>query len=149
MRILTVVRKLMSPLKSLCFSFILMALLPSCNQSKVEGVGKESNSDSQVEKVGLNELAKNLQRFDGKLVELKGEFSFYFEDVALYDDGLFADDNIRFWLNLTEAVVRNENLLQQLSGKSVIVRGRLNSKGRGHLGRYSAALDSVYYIRQQ
>ena len=134
----------MKPLNSIYL--ILLAVLLSCKQRKVEAIGSTENSN--IQKVSLHNLAKNLQSFDGKLVEIQGEFSFNFEDVALYDAGLFSDKNIRFWVNFKDGMERYKNQLEKLSGKSVLIRGKVNSKQKGHLGWYLAELDSVYYVKQ-
>jgi hypothetical protein len=135
--------------KILLFLLLLQTTLLSCNQHKVELIGSTYNPKIYYQKVGLYKLAGNLQSFDGMLVEVKGEFSYNFEDVALYNDGLFSDEGIRFWVNFKDGMTKDENQLKQLSGKPVIIRGKVNSKQKGHLGWYLAELDSVYYIKQQ
>ena len=136
-------------MKVLLFIFyILSTLFISCNQPRVEIIDKEADSKIITTQTSFRELAKNPASFDGKFVEVKGKFYDNFEDVALYDNGLFPNKDARLWINFNNKVIRDEGKLDQLSGKSVIIKGKINSRGKGHLNWYLAELDSVYYIRQ-
>lgn len=86
---------------------------------------------------------------EGKYVEVKGRFSFNFEDVALYDYGLFSDNKTCFWLDFSDKFSGSDSVLNRLNGKKITVKGRVNAHRHGHLGYYLATLEDVYYMVQE
>ena len=86
---------------------------------------------------------------DGKHVEVKGLFACNFEDVALYDYGLFSDKRNCFWLDFNRHVTDKPDLLRALAGKTVTVKGQVNTNRKGHFGSYLATLENIYYIARE
>lgn len=127
---------------------LLSVLITACTQSRIEIVDIGTNSKTVAQEVSLRALAKAPGKFNGTFVAVRGKFYNHFEDVALYDDGFFPDKKVRFWLNFTESIIKDGHLLDQLSGKSVVVKGKVNATQKGHFNWYVAELDSVYFIRQ-
>lgn len=88
----------------------------------------------------------NLERLDGKFVQMQGVLRFDFEDVAIYPNSS-NNPNDAFWL---EFELPNDSALlhvKKLSGKNVKLVGRVNLHKKGHLGSYIATLDSVFCVK--
>lgn len=133
---------------STIFSAILFLLLFSCKHPDYRMIDGNKDASITVNNVSITDLAKNLSRMNGKYVEVSGKFSFNFEDVALYDYGLFSSNKTCFWLDFTDTF-SNSDVLQKLNGKKVTVKGRINANSNGHMGYYLATLEDVYYIVQK
>jgi len=85
---------------------------------------------------------------DGKMVTLKGYFSYNFEDVSLYerknDFGQLA-----VWLEFNHELFENDSILHKLSGKKIRVTGRVDLSAKGHLGYYYCTLTNITCVKKE
>lgn len=134
----------------LVFCSIILLHFESCQSKQISIIDLKQDSTTSTIHVSLKELVANYKTFDLKYIQVRGRFAFNFEDVALYDPRLFSSNGLGFWLNFDGAIINNKNeeILKKLSGKEVIIKGQVNSSDKGHLNRYVAAIDNVYFIKE-
>jgi len=125
------------------------SILFSCRSvqtKKVPGLCFVRDNFSQpVEKVFLRDVNK-IKTLNDKFVEIEGVLSYNFEDVALYPTNS-SDPGKAIWLELIVPETVSESLLYDLSGKEIVVIGKVNLKRKGHLGGYIGTLDSAFCVK--
>ena len=105
------------------------------------------NANQEASEVSMISLIANPEKYDGKLVRVVGVGRIEFEGNSLYFSKADHDNNITknaLWMNPDyEALQAEENELQKLNGKYVLIEGVFNSGNQGHFGMYSGAVERI------
>lgn len=93
--------------------------------------------------VTMTQLLATPERYDGKLVRVKGVGNLEFEGNALY---LSEQDwkhftNAAVWINLGDEISYEE--AQKYNGKYVLVEGIFDQEDKGHMGLFHGAISDV------
>jgi hypothetical protein len=125
---------------------VIYLALGSCNSNRIESIVSTRDSAIVPVKTSIGELSREFKTRHGQYVTVKGRFFYQFENVALVDDDIFPNDDMRFWLEFDKAI--NEKVLEKLSGDIVVIKGKIDTSKTGHLNGYLATVGNIYYIRQ-
>lgn len=114
---------------------------------------KEILYDNEVEpdvyEVSLVRLISHPEIYHGKTVVVSGVGKFEFEGTAIYLNTEVCknhDTNSSVWLNFTEKFVEdNIDILKELNGKYVRVKGVFDAGKNGHFALYSGSIDVISY----
>ena len=139
----------MNPGNSLVW-MLSMIILISCNRDnkeKIQYINLKLDTSILTQKKTIEGLATECNSVDGQYIEVRGRFYAQFENVALWDDfGIFPNWRIKFWLDFDRAI--DDSTLQKLSGKMVIIKGKIDAKNHGHLHAYLATIKNIYFIKE-
>ncbi len=81
-------------------------------------------------------------------VETSGSILVLFEMFAVVpeENTEYKVDGIKaLWLDVDKKMKVN---IEFLNGKSWIIRGKINTKRRGHMSQYQATLEEIYFLKQ-
>lgn len=84
---------------------------------------------------------------DGEVFTTEGYMYLNMEDVAIYPNNQKGNFTGAYWLNFTDSLNKRWNELKKMSGKRVILTGRINFKQKGHLNSYSGEIDSIFCVK--
>ena len=120
----------------------------SCNnhlQRGQENLCVMNKLSQPVEKVSLNDTFA-IKQLNDKFIQIEGYFSYEFENVAVYPTK-WSETSSALWLNFSDNIAINNDGLNALNQKKVVLIGRVNKNRKGHLGGYMASVDSVFCIQ--
>ena len=149
-----------------CFRFTIPLILAaafiiqSCkHEKKVYTSG--CNSDLTFKRVSFTQLIDSIQNYDHQYIEVQGTYKEGDAESALVNDSLFTDhsNGHAIWVNFSQdcplylkgtrkgLFEYNDGKFTQISNKSVIIRGKIDMRHKGHLGSYRGEIDRVSYIQ--
>ena len=137
--------------KTLVVPFCLVFWLGSCKEkTKFHLEIPALNSSVEVQQLSIKQLSKRYKLLDGQYVETEGIFKWGFEELAIYPSQ-YASTEISIWLepHLDLLPEKEWNNLIKLAGKKIIVRGRIDTNSRGHLGQYLTTITNIYYLKEK
>lgn len=142
-------------------SIVFLLLMIGCSNNKMHDIYSNNESKQVSEKLGLNQLLKNPDLYNKKIIEVTGIYKTDFEESAIYAS------KISYWGKKTKkalwVVFNNEyyplidsktgiNLLdsyqtiEKINGKKIKIKGRFNASSKGHLSLYSGTIENVFYV---
>jgi len=141
-------------------SFFIPVMLQSCKHE--EKVYKSPcNDDSNFKHVSFTVLIDSIQNYDHQYIEVEGTYREGKDMSALVNDSTFVDhSSIRsLWVNFSQdcplflegthqgLFEYNDGKFTQISDKTIILRGKIDVRHKGHLGSYRGEIDRVSYIK--
>lgn len=133
-------------MKLICASVFILTFV--CCDSSTEmpvTVFCNGSGSTVVTKVSLREI-KKIKSLDGKYVQIEGYYRDNFEDVALYPSRT-ADSHKALWLDMKIPDSIPITRIDSLREKKVLVIGKVNISGKGHLGAYLATLENISCLK--
>lgn len=120
----------------------------SCNNHLQKGQQNlcVMNKFSQPVKNVLLKDTFAIKQLHDKFIQIEGYFSYEFENVAVYPTK-WSETSSALWLNFSDNIAGNNDELNILNQKKVVLIGRVNVNRKGHLGGYMASVDSVFCIQ--
>jgi len=129
----------------LVINILYLILYTSCSKREII-YSKTMNENVVYEKVHVNELLENLEKYDNKYVEVTGNFNMDIENRYIGYDKIMN----RVWLdfNLYKPLKKDDRIdifdeLFQHRNSKVRVKGFLKSSISGHLGGYRAGITDI------
>ncbi len=106
-------------------------------------VMSDKQDGDEMHYVSMIELIGNADKYDGKLVNVKGVGYIEFENQALYLTKADAEYHTRnsLWLEFDEGTITDEML--ESNRKYVIVEGVFDKDNRGHMDAHSGTIEHV------
>lgn len=135
-------------------------LLQSCShEKKIYTSG--CNSDLPYKHVSFTQLIDSIENYDHQYIEVRGTYKEGNAESALVNDSLFTDHSNAhaIWINFSQdcplylqgtrqgLFEYNDGKFTQISNKSIIIRGKVDVRHKGHLGSYRGEIDRVSYIQ--
>jgi hypothetical protein len=143
----------MKLLNTIIFLISLTITFIACETGpKVEFIATSADTSIQTIKISLRELGKTYKTLEGQYIETEGIVWNEFENVSICPskDALFSEDKRCFWLASNHKDLSyNDSLMQLASGKTFIIKGKIDTSHTGHLGAYAATIKDIYYIKQK
>lgn len=130
--------------------FLFLTLI-SCSQSNFQYMKKNYSTNSvSYEKVELNDLFSDIDKYEGKNIEIKGYFIGNRNESAIY---LKSQIKNGVWISFKDELFDNDgnpllnsNIIYDLSNKNVIIKGKFDSKNKGNLALYKGSIIDVSYF---
>jgi hypothetical protein len=91
------------------------------------------------------QLIANPEKYDGKLVFVKGVGNLQYEGDAVYlniDDYINGNTLNGLWITLDEDVISYEEA-KKYNGKYVIIIGEFDKDNKGHFGSWSGSINHI------
>jgi len=133
------------------FSIAILLFSSSCvEKSRISFVNSSLDSTIIATKISFKNLVKNYKSLHGQYIVTEGYAFWGFETSALCrKDDFWSKSNEQscFWLNFNKNLHPNDSLLLFASGRKFILKGKVDTTDRGHLGFYTAALSDIYYLK--
>jgi len=138
---------------------LILILLQSCkHEQKI--YTSDCNNDLAYKHVTFTQLIDSIQNYDHQYIEVQGTYKEGDAESALVNDSLFTDhsNGHAIWVNFSQdcplylkgtrqgLFEYNDGKFTQISNKSVIIRGKIDMRHKGHLGSYRGELDRISYI---
>jgi len=138
--------------------FILVGLQSCKHEKKI--YTSDCNSDLAYKRITFTQLIDSIQNYDHQFIEVQGTYKEGDAESALVNDSLFTDhsNGHAIWVNFSQdcplylkgtrqgLFEYNDGKFTQISNKSVIIRGKIDMRHKGHLGSYRGEIDRVSYI---
>jgi len=138
---------------------IILFALQSCKHEK-KIYTSDCNSDLTYVHVTFTQLIDSIQKYDHQFIEVQGTYKEGDAQSALVNDSLFTDhsNGHALWVNFSQdcplylkgtrqgLFEYNDGKFTQISNKSVVIRGKVDMRHKGHLGSYRGEIDRVSYI---
>jgi len=138
---------------------VMLFIMQSCKHEK-KIYTSECNNDLVYIHVSFTQLIDSIQNYDHQLIEVQGTYKEGDAESALVNDSLFTDhsNGHALWVNFSQdcplylkgtrqgLFEYNDGKFTQISNKSVIIRGKIDMRHKGHLGSYRGEIDRVSYI---
>ena len=149
--------------KATCIAIIALvaaSIFQSCkNDQKI--YKSECNNGITFKRVGFTQLIDSIKEYDQKYVEVVGTYEEGKEESALFNDSLFVDHSSQhaIWVNFSQdcplyltgtrqgIFEYNDGKFTRLSNKTVMIRGKIDVRHKGHLGSYRGTIDRVCYVK--
>jgi len=142
----------------LCLAVVVF--LPSCKHEK-KVYQSDCNSDISYKHVSFRNLIDSIQNYDHQYIEVEGKYEEGDAESALVNDSTFVDHSSEhaLWVNFSQdcplylAGTRkglfeyNDGKFTVISNKTIIIRGKIDVRHKGHLGSYRGEIDRVSYIQ--
>jgi hypothetical protein len=139
--------------------FIILFSIQSCNHEK-KIYTSDCNDNLAFKRVTFTRLIDSIQNYDHQYVEVQGTYKEGESESALVNDSLFTDHSNRhaLWVNFSQdcplylkgtrqgLFEYNNGKFTQINNKSIIIRGKIDVRHKGHLGSYRGQIDRVSYI---
>lgn len=106
----------------------------------IAGAGSDYGA---IEFVSLIELIANPEKYDGKLISVKGYVHLEFESNAIYlhrEDYEHGLSRNSLWLSVNDEVFEQK---EKYSDKYALVEGTFNARSKGHFGMHSGSVESI------
>ncbi|HZY39803.1 MAG TPA: hypothetical protein VFE53_24280 [Mucilaginibacter sp.] len=140
-------------------ALIILITLPSCKHKK-KVYTSDCNNELAYIHVTFTQLIDSIQNYDHQFIEVQGTYREGDAQSALVNDSLFTDhsNGHALWVNFSQdcplylkgtrqgLFEYNDGKFTQISNKSVIIRGKIDMRHKGHLGSYRGEIDRVSYI---
>jgi hypothetical protein len=137
----------------------ILIVLQSCSHEK-KIYTSECNNELAYKHVSFTQLIDSIQNYDHQFIEVQGTYKEGDAQSALVNDSLFTDhsNGHALWVNFSQdcplylkgtrqgLFEYNDGKFTQISNKSVIIRGKIDMRHKGHLGSYRGEIDRVSYI---
>jgi hypothetical protein len=114
---------------------------------KIEFINSAMDSATNTTKISFKDLVNNYKSLQGQYVEIEGIVYWEFENVAICLDR--KRDSKCFWLAIKSDLKINDSLLQKVSGQKFILKGAIDTSGKGHFSSYLATIRNVYFLKQK
>lgn len=126
----------------------LIVFICSCNSFKDEAMVRICLDPPEFTKVSEFSWddVPNLPKMHGDWIKIEGYFSYNFEDVAVYSSRHVRTAHA-ISIDFKYEIELQNDKLQKLAGKKVVVFGRLDPNGRHQLD-FPAMIDSAYCIEE-
>jgi hypothetical protein len=119
------------------------------------------NNDLDFKHVTFTELIDSIQNYDHQYIEVEGTYKEGKDQSALVNDSTFVDHStIRaLWVNFSQdcplylegtrtgLFEYNDGKFTQISNRTIIIRGKIDVRHKGHLGSYRGEIDRISYIK--
>lgn len=118
----------------------------SCN-SKSKFRHSISSIDSTIKpiKVDIEKLVDDYKSYQGKYIETTGQFFQAFEQFSISARKPLFGSRKSFWLDNDMNLSYDENFFQKINGKTVTIKGIMDTTSRGHLSMYLATIRRIYF----
>ena len=140
-------------------ALIILLCLQSCKHEK-KIYTSECNNDLAYTRVTFTQLIDSIQNYDHQYIEVRGTYKEGDAQSALFNDSLFTDhsNGHAVWVNFSQdcplylkgtrqgLFEYNDGKFTQMSNKTVIIRGKVDMRHKGHLGSYRGEIDRISYI---
>ena len=137
----------------------MLLALQSCKHEK-KVYTSDCNNDLAYKQVTFTQLIDSIEKYDHQYIEVRGTYKEGDAESALVNDSLFTDhsNGHAIWVNFSQdcplylqgtrqgLFEYNDGKFTQISNKSVIIRGKIDMRHKGHLGSYRGEIDRISYI---
>ena len=96
-------------------------------------------------KVDIEELVGNYKSYQGKYIETTGQFFQAFEQFSVSAHKPLFGSRKSFWLDNDMNLSYDESFFQKINGKTVTVKGVMDTTSKGHLSMYLATIRRIYF----
>ena len=130
---------------------VLTLVIYSCKTSP-KLTFRVTNLDTTIKavKISISELADNYKKYQGQYIETTGKFYQGFEEFAIYTEkNLLTGESQQFWLGTDKDLNIDNPSFDKMNGKSVTIKGIIDTTDRGHLNSYLATITKIYFWQQQ
>ncbi|WP_220801582.1 hypothetical protein [Sphingobacterium sp. UME9] len=125
----------------------------------MEAFRSQCDQDGLYKRVNFNELLRDIDKYDGQFVEIKGKYISGFEESALYGNNTFYKNSPQnglwilfdsFNLKCPLRSINNKGgkLLtdSDLQNRTILLHGRVDKRNKGHLALYKGALIDITLV---
>jgi hypothetical protein len=102
-----------------------------------------SGASDEPQRVSIIQLLATPERYEGRLVQVRGVAHFEFEESALYLHREDAD-----CMNSSNGVWLDSSLYDHLSDEFVVVQGWFTSRSHGHLGAWPGEIQNIRLLER-
>jgi hypothetical protein len=146
--------------KTVSLLLICLVIFQSCKHQQKE-FKSTCNDDLNFKRVTFTQLIDSIQNYDHQYIEVEGTYQEGKEESALVNDSLFTDHSTQhaIWVNFSQdcplylvgtrqgLFEYNDGKFSQLGSKTIIIRGKIDVRHKGHLGSYRGSIDRVSYVK--
>jgi hypothetical protein len=140
--------------------FTIAFLFQSCkHENKI--YTSNCNNDLNYKHVSFTQLIDSIQNYDHQYIEVQGTYEEGKEESALVNDSTFVNHSSEraLWVNFSQdcplylvgtrqgLFEDNDGQFSQISSKTMVIRGRIDVRHKGHLGSYRGEIDRISYIK--
>ena len=139
---------------------VALTVLQSCKHEK-KIYTSDCNNDLNYKHVSFTQLIDSIENYDHQYIEVQGTYEEGKEESALVNDSTFVDHSSEhaLWVNFSQdcplylegthkgLFEYNDGKFTQLGSKSIIIRGKIDVRHKGHLGSYRGEIDRVSYVK--
>lgn len=145
---------------SILILLVMAITAQSCNNGKKV---YKSNCDTgnNFKHIGFTQLMDSLSYYNGRYIEVTGKYEEGKEQSALFNDSLMMDHSVTnaLWVDFspdcplylagtrTGLFEYSDGQFTVISGKTITIRGRLDTRSKGHLNQYKATIGRLSLIR--
>jgi hypothetical protein len=131
-----------------------MLVLSSCyNKPKLISAIPALDSTIIVKNISINDLTKQYKSLQGQYIETEGVFFSGVEEFAIYTNKSFlSNKQYGFWMETNcdlHLFDSNWKHIEKIQGRTVIVKGRIDTSSHGHLGQYLATITNIYFFKEK
>ena len=134
--------------------------IQSCSHSQ-KIYESECDNDQTFKQVNFKNLVDSFANYDNQYVEVKGKFEQDKELSVLIDDSLVSKGNKRvllvdfsqdcpLYLKGTRTGFfdydTNNGQLTPVNNKTIIIKGKINCRNKGHLNAYKGTIEHISYV---
>jgi len=133
--------------------------LSSCKHEK-KVYQSDCNNDISYKHVSFRNLIDSIKNYDHQYIEVEGKYEEGDAESALVNDSTFVDHSSQhaLWVNFSQdcplylsgtrkgLFEYNDGKFTVISNKTIIIRGTIDVRHKGHLGSYRGEIDRVSYI---
>ena len=84
--------------------------------------------------------------YHGEYIETSGIFYSAFEQFAIFTKRRSIIGGARaFWLDTNRGLEINSDLFEKMNGKTIHIKGRIDTTRTGHMGQYLATIEEIYF----
>ena len=99
-------------------------------------------------------IVSSPEKYDHSYVEITGFYYWGVEQTSLSNARVSKYKSSLLWVDFNSSLIdslennniHNENIFKNLTGRRIKIRGRIDSKDRGHLDQYGATIKNVCYL---
>jgi hypothetical protein len=108
------------------------------------------DTTTKAVRISISDLADNYKKYQGQYIETTGNFYEAFEEFAIYTDKNLLTGAVQgFWLDTDKDLSIDNTSFDKMNGKSVTIKGMIDTAHKGHLSSYLATVSRIYYWQQQ
>jgi hypothetical protein len=154
--------KRMFPLcdKKMLSVFIVLFVFQACRREKKIYISN-CNNNLSFKRVTFTNLIDSIENYNHQFVEVQGTYKEGKEESALVNDSTFVDHSSgrSLWVNFSQdcplyltgthigLFEYEDGNFTDISNKSIVIRGKIDVRHKGHLGSYRGEIDRVSYVR--
>jgi hypothetical protein len=119
----------------------------SCCSSKPKPRHSISCIDSTNKpiKVDIENLVDDYKSYQGKYIETTGQFFQAFEQFSISAHKPLFGSRKSFWLDNDLNLSYDQSFFQKINGKTVTIKGVMDTTSKGHLSMYLATIRRIYF----